>query len=66
MMSLNGFVELGVDDVVWYTDAEGEPHWKPKNPEPGKSYCLLLPKIPRESFSGKSLSQSLGSPRDRK
>lgn len=59
MMNMNGVVKLTVDDVIWYTDEDGEPHWRPKNPEPGKSYCLLIPKVSGESFSGKPLFNAL-------
>lgn len=59
MLNINDFIKLTVDDVIWYTDEDGEPHWKPKSPEPWKSYCLLLPKISGESFSGKPLFKAL-------
>lgn len=45
MLNLDGFIKLTVNDVVWYTDNDGESYWTPKNPQPGKSYCLELPKI---------------------
>ena len=45
MLSLKGFIKLTVNDVTWHTDAEGESYWTPKNPRPGKSYYLQLPKI---------------------
>jgi hypothetical protein len=56
---MDGFVKLTPDDVVWYTDKDGEPQWKPKHPEPGKSYCLVLPKVDGNAFSTKPLLKSL-------
>lgn len=57
-MNLNGFVKLTVDDVVWYTDAEGEPQWKPKHPKPGERYYLQLPRV-EGSFIGEPLFMAL-------
>jgi hypothetical protein len=59
MMNVDGFVMLTASDVIWYAGEDGEPHWKPKNPEPGKSYCLLLPNVFGNSFSGKPLFNTL-------
>jgi hypothetical protein len=59
MMNLNGAVELTPDDVIWYTDREGEPCWKPKNPEPGKTYCLVIPPIPGGVFASKPFFRNL-------
>lgn len=44
-LNLDGFINLTMDDVEWYTDKDGEPCWRPKNPIPGESYCLMLPPI---------------------
>jgi hypothetical protein len=66
MMNLNKAVELTPVDVIWYTDGEGEPCWKPKNPEPGKTYCLVIPPIAGGAFASKSLLHRLIDPEKRK
>ena len=66
MLNLDGLVKLTVDDVLWYTDKDGEPQWKPKNPEPGKSYCLVLPKLGGNAFSTKPVSGSLRTSSDKR
>lgn len=66
MLNMDGFVKLTVNDVVWYTDEDGEPHWKPKNPESGKSYCLVLPKMDSCAFSTKPLFKSLRDSSDKR
>lgn len=49
--NLDGFIKLSLDDVEWYTDKDGEPYWKPKNPIPGESYCLMIPEMTKGIFS---------------
>lgn len=60
MLNMDGFVKLTVGDVVWLTDDDGEPYWKPKNPEPGKSYCLVLPPINTSPFQSVPLFETFG------
>lgn len=59
MLNLDGFVKLTENEVIWLTDKDGEPFWKPKIEEPGKSYCLVISKVASVSFSSKPLSYSL-------